>query len=78
MPHVIAKFYPGRTENQKKELANRIKNDIMDILKVPEKSISVSLEEIPKENWKTEVWDKDIEAKKQDLYIKPGYNVDEA
>ena len=31
MPHVIVKLWPGKTEQQKKELAERITKDVMDV-----------------------------------------------
>ena len=33
--------------------------------------------DIPEEDWKTEVWDKDIVPGMEYLYKKPGYSCDE-
>ena len=49
MPHVIVKLYPGRSEEQKTQLADEIVNDIVAIAKCDEKSVSVAFEEIEKE-----------------------------
>lgn len=51
MPHVIVKLYPGRSEEQKKILANEIVKDVVAIAKCEKKSVSVAFEEIEKENW---------------------------
>ena len=41
MPHVIVKLYPGRTEEQKKRLAEEITRDVVRIAKCEEKAVSV-------------------------------------
>ena len=46
MPHIIVKLWPGKTEQQKKELAERITKDVMDVLDYGEESVSVTFEEI--------------------------------
>ena len=48
MPHVIAKLYPGRSEEQKTKLADEIVNDVVAIAKCEENSVSVAFEEIEK------------------------------
>lgn len=73
MPHIIVKLWPGRTEEQKKELANKIAGDVVEILNAPETSVSVSIEEVPKEKWNTKVYKPDIMDKEETLYIKPEY-----
>jgi 4-oxalocrotonate tautomerase len=73
MPHISVKCYPGRTEEQKRILAQRITNDVMEVLDCPEKSVSVSIQEITQDKWDVEVWDKEIAPQKEYLYKKPGY-----
>ena len=46
MPHVIVKIWPGRTEEQKRDLSERIVKDVMESLKSSESSISVAIEEV--------------------------------
>jgi 4-oxalocrotonate tautomerase family enzyme len=48
--HIIVKLLPGRTEEQKKELTDKIVQAVKDTLNAGESSISVSFEEITKEN----------------------------
>jgi 4-oxalocrotonate tautomerase len=72
MPHVIVKLYPGRSEEQKKKLADEIAKDVVDIAKCGEKSVSVAFEEIEKEDWMEKVYKPDIIEKKATLYKEPG------
>ena len=74
MPHVIVKLYPGRSEKQKQKLAEAIAKDIVTIAKCEDKSVSVAIEEIEKEDWAAKVYQPDILNKKNCLYKKPGYN----
>ncbi len=73
MPHVIIKCYPGRTEEQKKKCADRVAQDIAEIMGCDLSHVSVDIREIPREEWKQKVWDVDIAPNEKDLYVKPGY-----
>ena len=73
MPHVEIKCYPGRTEEQKKLCAERIAEDIALTLGCELKSVSVTIKEVQKEDWKKDVWDAQIVADEELLYKKPGY-----
>jgi 4-oxalocrotonate tautomerase len=75
MPHVIVKAWPGKTDEQKRRLADAITRDVMDILGYGEESVSVGFEEIPSDRWKEEVYRPDIEARSHMLYKKPGYKM---
>lgn len=70
MPHISIKMYPGRTEEVKKELAEKTKEFIMEQMNMEEKYISVSVEEYEKENWKEEVVDKICP---EELYVKANF-----
>ena len=74
MPHVIVKLYPGRSEEQKKKLADEIVKDVVAIAKCDEESVSVAFEEIEKEDWADKVYKPDILDRKDSLYKEPGYN----
>jgi len=74
IPHIIVKLYPGRSEEQKKQLANEIVKDVVEITKCEEKVVSVAFEEIDKNDWPEKVYKPDIMEKKENLYIEPGYN----
>lgn len=74
MPHVIVKLFPGRSEQQKTQLAEEIVKDVAAIAKCEEKAVSVSFEEIKPEDWAEKVYKPDILDNQQRLYKKPGYN----
>jgi len=75
MPHVIVKLWPGKTEQQKTELAQAIVKDIQAVLHNGEDSISVGFEEINPEDWAGKVYKPDIQDKWDTLYQKPGYKM---
>jgi 4-oxalocrotonate tautomerase len=74
MPHIIVKLYPGRSEQQKARLAERIVRDVVDTLSADDKSVSVAIEEVERDDWAEKVYKPDIAARWEQLYVKPGYN----
>jgi 4-oxalocrotonate tautomerase len=74
MPHVILKMYPGRSEDQKTQLAEAIVKDVMAIAKVGDDAVSVSIEEVKPGDWTEKVYKPDILNGPGKLYKKPGYN----
>ncbi len=74
MPHIIVKLYPGRSESQKKQLANEIAKNVVAIAKCEEKVVSVAFEEVDPSDWAEKVYKPDILEKQDNLYKKPGYN----
>ena len=76
MPHVKIKCFSGRTEEQKKRCAEKIAEDISEILGCDMKSVSVAIEDVAQEDWKEKVWDIDMAADQDLLYKKPGYTYD--
>ena len=75
MPHVIVKLWPGKSEKQKKRLADAITRDVMRVLDYGEESVSVALEEIPAAEWAEKVYRPDIVQSPAKLYKKPGYTM---
>jgi 4-oxalocrotonate tautomerase len=75
MPHVIVKLWPGKSEQQKKRLADEIAKDVMSVLNYGEESVSVAIEEIEAKDWAEEVYKPDIQDKPETLYKKPGYSM---
>jgi len=74
MPHVIVKLYPGRSEEQKKQLAGEIVKSVVEIAVCEEKSVSVAFEEVEPDDWAENVYQPDIIDKKENLVVRPGYN----
>ena len=73
MPHVIVKMYSGRTEEQKKKLAEEVAKAVMARAGNGEESISVSVEDIAPSDWTDKVYKPDIENGPGKLYKRPGY-----
>ena len=73
MPHIIVKLWPGRSEGLKRELADEIARVVADKAKVDLGDVSVAIEEVAREDWREEVYEKDILAKQHMLYKKPEY-----
>ena len=60
MPHVIVKTYPGRSEQQKAQLAEAITQQVMAIARVGADAVSVAIEEITAKDWPEQVYRPDI------------------
>ena len=75
MPHVIVKLWPGKSERQKRRLAEAITKDIATILHYDDESVSVALEEVTAAEWGDKVYRPDIVEKAATLYKKPGYDM---
>ena len=73
MPHVEITCFSGRTEEQKKECAERVAEVIAETFGCKTTSVSVAIKDIPEESWKEQVWDKNIVPDDQYLYKRPGY-----
>ena len=75
MPHVIVKLWPGKSEEQKRRLADAISKDVMNILNYGEESVSVAIEEVSSKSWAERVYKPDILGNSDKLYRKPGYTM---
>jgi len=75
MPHVIVKLWPGKSEQQKRRLAEAITQDVMKVLNYGEESVSVAIEEVPARDWAEKVYKPDIVENSEKLYQKPGYTM---
>jgi len=75
MPHVIVKLWPGKSEQQKRRLAEAITRDVATVLDYGDESVSVALEEVAPAEWAEKVYRPDIVDKAATLYKKPGYTM---
>lgn len=73
MPHLVVKLLPGRDEALKSRLADALARTVIDTLGVGPETISVGIEEVAPEAWKSAVLDPEIRGKLPTLYRKPGY-----
>ena len=51
MPIVNVLLWEGRTVEQKRELAARITQDLVEVAKVPQASVVVTFQDYPKSDW---------------------------
>ena len=75
MPHVIIKLWPGKSEEQKTQLAKEIVKDVTKVLNYGEESVSVAIEEVEPKDWAEKVYRADIVNNSEKLYKKPGYTM---
>ena len=73
MPHVEIKCFAGRTDEQKRQCAEKVAEAVAESLGCKLSSVSVAVKDCPPEEWKAEVWDKNIVPDEPYLYKKPGY-----
>ena len=74
MPHIIVKMYPGRSEEQKEELARKITRDVVEVSGCEERVVSVSIQEVEPDQWAETVYRPDILESDVPRYREPGYN----
>ena len=73
MPHIIVKLWPGKTEQQKKKLAEEVTKAVMSTLNYGAESVSVGIEEVKSQDWTDQVYKPDILGKRETIYKEPGY-----
>ena len=55
IPHIAVSMYPGRDDEIKKKLALKLQETVAEELKVDPKVITVSVEDVPKEQWQEHI-----------------------
>ena len=73
MPHIIIKLYPGRSDELKTKLANKVTEALVETISAKEDSISVDIQEVQPKSWAKGVFKTEILANYDKLYKKPGY-----
>ena len=73
MPHVIVKLWPGKSEQQKRRLAQAITKNVMTVLNYGDESVSVAIEEVEPGKWAEKVYRTDIVQHSEQLYKNPRY-----
>lgn len=73
MPHIIVKIV-GQSEENKKMIAEALTESLSKSLSISEEFISLSIEDILKEEWVEDVYKPEIIGKPDNLYKKPGYD----
>ena len=73
MPHVNVKLWPGKSDDQKQRLTERIVRGVADVLGYGEDAVSVAFEEVAPTAWTAQVYEPDILANWVCLTKQPGY-----
>jgi 4-oxalocrotonate tautomerase len=66
-------LWTGKSEQQKKRLAEEVTRAVMTTLGYGEESVSVGIEDVEPKDWTEKVYKPDILGKSQTIYKKPGY-----
>lgn len=74
MPHIIVKMYKGRSDQEKKALADKIAEDVIAVTECKATSVSIAVEEFEPVDWAEKVYRPDILEGKGELIKKPGYD----
>lgn len=72
MPHIVVKLWPGRNDETKVNLAQKIANTVAEELEVDIGDVSVAIEEINRNDWGEQVYKKEIKDK-PNIYVRPNY-----
>ncbi len=75
MPHITVQMYPGRDDETKKRLAEHLAKVASEELGRGIEHFSVSIEDVPQEEWKENVFDKVSDPKNKNVFVKPGYTM---
>ncbi|MFI8379480.1 tautomerase family protein [Leeuwenhoekiella sp. NPDC079379] len=73
MPHITLKSFP-LTEEERTKVTEALSQALQQSLGKSEASISVAIEEVPKENWQEKVYNAEIGPNMDTLTKKPGYS----
>lgn len=69
MPHIDVTMFPGRDPETKQKLAEKLAQTLIETLQVDEAVVSVSVEDVQKEDWPTHIQQYD----KDDILVKAAY-----
>ena len=75
MPHITVQMYPGRDEKIKKNLAEKLAEVASRELGREIEHFSVSIEDVPQDEWKEKVYDKVADSSNKNVFVKPGYTM---
>lgn len=75
MPHIVVKCYKGRSKEQLLNIAETIAKTTADAFEISKGKVSVSVEEVDKEEWRS-IYKDEIWGNLDSLYVKPKYEME--
>ncbi|MGN0728645.1 tautomerase family protein [Treponema sp.] len=75
MPHITIQMYPGRSDEIKERLAKKLAQAASEELGRGIEHFSVSVEDVPQDDWKERVFDKVSDPENKNVFVKPGYKM---
>lgn len=76
MPHVDIKYFSrDLTPEQRQAFADDIAEVVIKHLASKPESVSVALQQVQPDNWKSQVWETEIAPNIETLARKPGYSM---
>ena len=73
MPHITVQMYPGRSDEIKAKLAKVLAETASRELGREIEHFSVSIEDVPKDEWTDKVYKKITDPDNKDVFVRPGY-----
>lgn len=73
MPHVTIALYPGRSLEQKQQLAQAVARTVQQQLGCTLGAVSVRVEEVPSQEWRQKVYEPCIRSGSGELLVAPEY-----
>lgn len=66
MPHIALNMYPGRTEERKKELAEKMRDFLAEEMGMDKRHFTVTVKDIPAEHWDEEL----AKVPEEEIFVK--------
>ena len=73
MPHITVQMYPGRSDEIKAKLAKVLAETASRELGREIEHFSVSIEDVPQNEWTDKVYKKITDPDNKDVFVRPGY-----
>jgi 4-oxalocrotonate tautomerase len=73
MPHVIVKFYPGRSDADKQAMAAGVAQVLAETMGYDVGNVSIAIEEVEQSEWMDRVYTPDISGRERHLVKRPEY-----
>lgn len=70
MPHIVVNLWPGRSEENKRDIAVKLRDYLSEEMKLDKKWFSVQVHDVPQADWQSEIVEKTPE---KELFVKADF-----